>query len=235
MREKISLLRQWLIEDNRIVVFTGAGVSTASGIPDFRGKNGLYKKKQDVSVEKMLSHSYFVAHPESFYQFMRKSLIFPHSKPNSIHEWVASLQEDHELTVITQNIDALHQQAGTKRVLELHGNVGEFTCMQCGKTYDVSCLKQTIPQCTCKGMIRPNIVLYEEMLDDEVLSKSIMAMMKADMVIVMGSSLVVQPAASLLRYYSKDHLVILNREDTPYDKIANLVIHEEISKIIQEI
>lgn len=234
-KENIEILKSWIQEDKKIVIFTGAGISTASGIPDFRGKNGLYKKKGSISPEEVLSHHYFISHPESFYQFLKREMLYPDAVPNKAHLWISSLEKEHEVTVITQNIDCFHQKAGSSYVLELHGNIHEYYCMKCGKTYSEEVLKKELPVCSCKGLIRPNVVLYEEPLEEEVLNQSIFALLKADMVIVIGSTLVVNPAASLLSYYSKNHLVIINKDETSYDRHANLVFHEDISRVVKEL
>lgn len=230
---KIKLLEEWIQKSNKIVVFTGAGISTLSGIPDFRSPNGLYKKKSTVAPEEILSHHYFLLHPESFYQFLKREMLYLSAKPSRAHLWIAELQEEKEVTVITQNIDSLHQKAGSKKILELHGNIRDYYCLKCNKKYNQEVLKQDLPTCACGGLIRPNIVLFEEPLDDEIFNEAIFALLKADMVIVMGSSLVVTPASNLLSFYSGNRFVIMNKEETPYDKNANLVFHEDILKIVK--
>ncbi len=234
-QEKIKKLLEWIKESKKIVVFTGAGISTPSGIPDFRSSNGLYKKKMSISPEEILSHHFFVAHPESFYQFLKSDMLYPEAKPNLAHLWIKKLEQNHDVTVITQNIDSLHEQAGSKKVLELHGNIHDYYCMKCGKTYTKDVLKRELPICECKGLIRPNVVLYEEALDGDVLNESIFAILRADMVIVIGSSLIVNPAASLLSYYNGNRFVIMNRDETIYDTFANLVFHEDIIKIMKSL
>lgn len=234
-QEKIKKLLEWIKESKNIVVFTGAGISTPSGIPDFRSSNGLYKKKMSISPEEILSHHFFVAHPESFYQFLKSDMLYPDAKPNLAHLWIKKLEQNHEVTVITQNIDSLHEQAGSKNILELHGNIHDYYCMKCGKSYTREVLKKALPICECKGLIRPNVVLYEEALDGDVLNESIFAILRADMVIVVGSSLIVNPAASLLSYYNGNRFVIMNRDETIYDTFANLVFHEDIIKIMKSL
>lgn len=234
-QEKIKKLLEWIKESKKIVVFTGAGISTPSGIPDFRSSNGLYKKKMSISPEEILSHHFFVAHPESFYQFLKSDMLYPEAKPNLAHLWIKKLEQNHDVTVITQNIDSLHEQAGSEKVLELHGNIHDYYCMKCGKTYTKDVLKRELPICECKGLIRPNVVLYEEALDGDVLNESIFAILRADMVIVIGSSLIVNPAASLLSYYNGNRFVIMNRDETIYDTFANLVFHEDIIKIMKSL
>lgn len=232
---KIKLLEEWIDKSNRIVLFTGAGISTLSGIPDFRSANGLYKRKNVISPEQVLSHHYFLAHPESFYQFLKKEMLYFNAKPNKVHFWISNLEEEKEITVITQNIDSLHQKAGSKKVLELHGNIREYYCMKCGRKYDKEILKKELPICNCNGLIRPNIVLYEEPLNEEIFNEAIFAILKADMIIVMGSSLVVTPASFLLSFYNGNRFVIMNKDETLYDRKANLVFHEDILKVIRNV
>lgn len=235
LSEKIKLLEDWISVSKNIVVFTGAGISVPSGIPDFRSKDGLYKKKTEYDKEEILSHHYFLSHPESFYQFFKKEMIYPNALPNQAHFWITELEKYKNVTIITQNIDTLHQQAGSKNVLELHGNIQEYYCMKCKKEYTKDVLKKTLPMCQCKGLIRPNIVLYGEALDEETLNESIFAILRADMVIVIGSSLVVNPAATLLSYYQGDKFVIINKDQTKYDVKANLRFFEDILKIVKEL
>lgn len=235
MENKIKEFKFWIKESKNIVVFTGAGIAVPSGIPDFRSPNGLYKKKKDLSPEEILSHHYFVSHPESFYQFLKKEMLYPSARPNLAHQWIAGLEKEHHVTVITQNIDSLHQKAGSTNVLELHGNIYEYTCMKCNKKYSTNILKKDLPICECKGLIRPDIVLYEEALPEDALNESIFAVLRADMMIVIGSSLLVNPAASLLSYYQGNKLIIINKEQTPYDKRANLVFHEDVIKIVRKL
>ena len=230
---KMKMFRQWLEKSNRIVVFTGAGISTISGIPDFRSPNGLYKKKNIIEPEEILSHHYFLEHPESFYQFLKKEMLYFNAKPNKVHDWVTQLETQKEVTIITQNIDSLHQKSGSKHVLELHGNIREYYCMKCGKKYTKEVLKKELPICSCNGLIRPNIVLYEEPLNEECFNEAIFAILKADMLIVMGSSLVVTPASELLAYYHGNRFVIINKEETLYDNRANLVFHEDMMRVIR--
>lgn len=234
-QEKIERLKEWIRESKKIVIFTGAGISTPSGIPDFRSPNGLYKKKSNISPEEILSHHYFISHPESFYQFLKREMLYPNVKPNLAHLWIKQLEQGHEVTVITQNIDSLHQKAGSIKVLELHGNIHEYYCMKCQKEYEEDVLKHELPICECKGLIRPNVVLYEEALDGDMLNEAIFSILRADMVIVIGSSLVVNPAANLLSYYNGDKFVIMNKDETVYDTFANLVFHEDIIKIMKSL
>ena len=232
-KNKIEILKDWISKSNRIVIFTGAGISVASGIPDFRSPNGIYKKKSTVSPEEILSHHYFLEHPESFYQFLKKQMLYKDAKPNLVHFWIKELEEEKNVTIITQNIDSLHKLAGSNKILELHGNIHEYHCMKFNKKYTEEVLQKERPICECKGLIRPNIVLYEEALDEDVLNEAIFDILKADMVIVIGSSLVVTPAASLLSYYNGDKFVIINRDETAYDKKAGLVFHEDMMRVIR--
>ncbi|MEG1932266.1 MAG: NAD-dependent protein deacylase, partial [Pygmaiobacter sp.] len=203
--EWMARFQQMVDQSNHIVFFGGAGVSTESGIPDFRSVDGIYSKKYPYPPEVMLSHSFFERHPEEFFAFHRDKLLFPDAKPNAAHRALAALEAAEKLTaVITQNIDGLHQAAGSRHVLELHGSVWRNYCVCCGKQYSLTWLQNTsgIPRCSCGGIVRPDVVLYEEGLDDAVMSQAIRALSEADMVIVGGTSLVVYPAAGLLRFYS---------------------------------
>lgn len=234
-QNKIKKLQEWISQSKKIVIFTGAGVSTPSGIPDFRSANGLYKKKFMVSPEEVLSHHFFIAHPESFYQFLKQEMLYSNAKPNLAHLWIKELEKNKDVIVITQNIDSLHGKAGSMKVLELHGNIHDYYCMKCGKSYKEEVLKKDLPICECKGLIRPNVVLYEEALDSDILNEAIFSILRADMIIVMGSSLIVNPAASLLSYYKGDKFVIMNRDETIYDTFANLVFHEDIIKLMKSL
>lgn len=240
INEKIQQLSQILTESNNIVFFGGAGVSTASGIPDFRSSEGLYsmKFKRTLSPEELVSHTYFVRYPEQFFEFYKKHLIYPEAEPNLCHKALAKLEEQGKLgAVITQNIDGLHQAAGSRRVYELHGSVHRNYCMDCGEFYDsgyvLKC--QGVPRCEkCQGIVKPDVVLYEEALDDKVVSGAISAIESADTMIVGGTSLVVYPAAGLLRYFRGKNLVLINKTVTSADKDADLVIHDDIAKVMWE-
>lgn len=233
-QEKLS---QWLEEGKRTIFLGGAGVSTASGIPDFRSAHGLYRqKKEGLSYEEMLSHGYFVHHRQEFYDFMRNVMLYPDAKPNPAHYALAKLEREGKLrAVITQNIDGLHQMAGSKNVIELHGNENRYYCLSCGKTYDMTCVTQTqgIPHCSCGGIIRPDVVLYEESLNEQDLRKAIRYAEETDLMVVAGTSLVVYPVAGLVEYLTPGaKLVILNRDPTPYDSRADLVIREDLVQVL---
>lgn len=240
MREKIKELSKILKESNSIVFFGGAGVSTASGIPDFRSANGLYsmKYKRNLSPEELVSHTFFVKDTEMFYEFYKEHLVYPNAQPNDCHRALAKLEEMGKLkAVVTQNIDGLHQAAGSKTVYELHGSVLQNYCMSCHEFYDGEYVRNAegIPKCgKCGGTIKPDVVLYEEGLDDDTVSGAVEAIMHADTLIVGGTSLVVYPAAGLLRYFSGDNLVLINKTETSADKNADLVIHDDIAKVMRE-
>lgn len=230
-------LRKWLEESKRTIFLGGAGVSTASGIPDFRSAHGLYRqKKEGRSYEEMLSHTYFVRHMEEFYDFMRNVMLYPDAKPNRAHYALAKLEREGKLrAVITQNIDGLHQMAGSKSVIELHGNENRYYCLSCGKRYDMSCVTETtgVPRCECGGTIRPDVVLYEESLNEKDLRLAIRYAQETDLMVVAGTSLVVYPVAGLVEYLSSGaRLVILNRDPTPYDSRADLVIREDLVEVL---
>ena len=231
-------LQELVNQSSRIVFFGGAGVSTESGIPDFRSVDGLYHQKYDVPPETILSHSYFVAHPEEFFRFYREKMLALDAKPNAAHRKLAELEAAGKLiAVVTQNIDGLHQLAGSKTVYELHGSVHRNYCQECGTCYDAQFMKESagIPRCTCGGLIKPDVVLYEEPLSQQVLEKAIAAMEQADLLIVGGTSLNVYPAAGLLRYYQGRELVVINRDATPADRTAALVLREKIGEVLDKL
>lgn len=238
---EIDALKKIINNSNNIVFFGGAGVSTESNIPDFRSEGGLYKAKnqKNYSPEEMLSHSFFMKHKEDFYSFYKEKMIFPWAEPNQAHIALAKLEQDNKLkAIITQNIDGLHQKAGSKNVLELHGSIHRNYCMKCGEKYDLEYILNSniVPICKkCSGTVRPDVVLYEEGLDTDVISKAIDYISKAEVLIVGGTSLVVYPAAGLIRYFNGKHLVLINKSSTPYDSQANLVIKESIGKVLSEI
>lgn len=230
---------EMLKKSDNIVFFGGAGVSTESGIPDFRSEQGIYKTKQDfgVSPETILSHTFFMQQTQKFYEFYKTTMIYENAKPNKAHEALAKLEAMGKLkAVVTQNIDGLHQAAGSRIVYELHGTVHKNKCMRCGKAYSLDTVMAAdgIPRCTCGGMIKPEVVLYEEGLDGGTIEKSIEAIRRADMLIVGGTSLNVYPAASFVQYYRGDRLVLINKSETPYDGCANLLIHDSIGKVLSE-
>lgn len=234
MIEKTETLRKMIVESDNTVFFGGAGVSTESGIPDFRGADGIYSKEAVIPPETILSHRFFVNHTEQFFAFYKNNMLFPSAKPNRAHLALAELEKQGKLrTVITQNIDGLHQAAGSKNVLELHGSVHRNYCMKCGKFFDLRYIMDSdgVPTCdVCGGVVKPDVVLYEEPLSDRVCGKAIEAIADADMLIVGGTSLSVHPAAGFIRYYRGNKLVIINSSCTPYDSSADLVISERIAK-----
>ncbi len=235
MNEQIQELQEIIDNSNHIVFFTGAGVSTASGIPDFRSTDGLYNQKYQFPPEEILSHHFFKQHTEEFFRFYRDKMLYPDVKPSFVHQYIATLEKrNKKVTVITQNIDGLHQLAGSTNVLELHGSVLRNTCMQCHTKYSLDeILKMdTVPHCPkCNGIIKPDVVLYEEGLDETILNQSVHALQTADTCIVLGTSLVVYPAAGLLRYFGGDKLVLINRDQTSYDSTADLTIHDDFINI----
>lgn len=231
-------LKELVDGSNNIVFFGGAGVSTESGIPDFRSTDGLYHQQYDYPPETILSHSFFMRNPEEFYRFYKNKMLCLDAKPNMAHKKLAELEKAGKLkAVITQNIDGLHQAAGSKEVLELHGSVHRNYCMKCGKFYDAEYMlhAESVPTCSCGGMIKPDVVLYEEGLDMTVMSKSIQAIQNADVLIIGGTSLVVYPAAGLIDYYRGNKLVVINMSVTSQDKNADLVIQEPIGKVFSNL
>lgn len=231
-------LKEFIDGSNNIVFFGGAGVSTESGIPDFRSTDGLYHQQYDYPPETILSHSFFMRNPEEFYRFYKNKMLCLDAKPNMAHKKLAELEKAGKLkAVITQNIDGLHQAAGSKEVLELHGSVHRNYCMKCGKFYDAEYMlhAESVPTCSCGGMIKPDVVLYEEGLDMTVMSKSIQAIQNADVLIIGGTSLVVYPAAGLIDYYRGNKLVVINMSVTSQDKNADLVIQEPIGKVFSNL
>ena len=238
MEEAILELKRLIAGSSNIVFFGGAGVSTESGIPDFRSVDGLYNQHYKYPPETILSHSFFISHPEEYYEFHRDKLVAPDAKPNRAHLRLAELEQEGKLrAVITQNIDGLHQAAGSKNVLELHGSIHRCSCMRCGRPYPAERvnLGTGVPKGDCGGIIRPDIVFYEECLDDDVLSKAIHYIREAEVLIVGGTSLAVYPAAGLINYYRGNHLVLVNRSATPYDSEANLIIHAKIGEVFSQV
>ena len=238
MESKVEKLKELINKSNNIVFFGGAGVSTESGIPDFRSKYGLYNQKYKYPPEQILSYSFFVNKTEEFYKFYREKMNSLKYNPNITHFKLAQLEKTGKLkTIITQNIDGLHQKAGSKNVLELHGSILKNYCMKCGKFYEAEKIfnSSEIPICECGGIIKPDVVLYEESLDGEILNKSIQAIIKADLMIVAGTSLTVSPANTLLNFFRGENLVLINKDITPYDKKANLVINEALGKVFEKL
>lgn len=235
MKDTWQTLKGWIDESDNIVFFGGAGVSTESGIPDFRSTDGLFNQQYDYPPEVIVSHSFFQARPEEFYRFLRDRMIFPDAQPNAAHKALAKLEQEGKLrAVITQNIDGLHQLAGNKNVLELHGSMLRHYCLRCGKRYDLDFVANGtgIPRCDCGGVVRPDVVLYEEGLDQGILEASVRAIEEADVLIIGGTSLVVYPAAGLIDYYRGNKLVLINRDATARDSRANLVIHDPIGEVL---
>ena len=235
--DKYSTLRSWISESNRIVFFGGAGVSTESGIPDFRSVDGLYHQKFDYPPETILSHSFFFSHTAEFYRFYREKMLVTDIQPNRAHYALARLEQQGRLSaVVTQNIDGLHQKAGSRNVFELHGSIHRNYCLQCHRFYSAEDLQKTtgVPHCTCGGFIKPDVVLYEESLDERCITGAVRAISQADLLIVGGTSLTVYPAAGLLRYYGGSRLVLINRDETPYDNEANLIFRESIGQVLDD-
>lgn len=231
-------LQRLINDSDYIVFFGGAGVSTESGIRDFRGENGLYGEESAVPPEEILSHSYFENHTEEFYRYYRTHLLCPGIRPNAAHKKLRELELSGKLkAVITQNIDGLHQAAGSETVLELHGSTLRNTCMACKKHYDLSVIEQSegIPRCTCGGVIKPDVVLYDEALSDEVVTQAIDHIRRADLLIVAGTSLTVYPATGLLRYFHGKYLALINRDETPVDRLANYVSHDKVGEVLSKI
>lgn len=238
MDSGIQQLKKWIDESNNIVFFGGAGVSTESGIPDFRSVDGLYNQKWRYPPETILSRSFFDRDPEEYYRFHREKLVIENVKPNAAHIRLAQLEQEGKLkAVVTQNIDGLHQAAGSKNVLELHGSILRAYCSKCRKIYPAELINygHGVPRCGCGGVIRPDIVLYEEPLDESVLTAAIECIRKADVLIVGGTSLNVYPAAGLINYYKGNKLALVNLSETPYDSYADLVIHEKIGQVFSQL
>ena len=231
---------QKIIEESRnIVLFTGAGISCGSGIPDFRSANGLYSEKKDkieYSPEEIISHDFLWRHTDLFYSFYKAKMVYPEAKPNTAHLFFADLEKQGKLkAVVTQNIDGLHSAAGNKNVFELHGSVHRNYCVSCGEKYDLGYILQSdgIPKCRkCGGTVRPDVVLYGEGLDEDVWQGAAKAISEADCLIVVGTSLTVYPAANMLRYFNGKNLVLINKQKTPFDNMANLVINEDVEKVL---
>ena len=238
MKEKIQQLKKLINESNNIVFFGGAGVSTESGIPDFRSKDGLYNQKYKYPPEQILSHTFFMRMTEEFYEFYKEKMNSLKYKPNTTHIKLAELEKMGKLkAIITQNIDGLHQKAGSKNVYELHGSVLRNYCMKCNKFYNAEYVFNCIgiPKCSCGGIIKPDVVLYEEGLDSIILNNAVLAIQNADLMIVAGTSLTVQPASSLIHYFRGKSLVLINKDSTPYDYMASLVINEKLGEVFKDI
>ena len=237
--EGTKRFQQIISESSNIVFFGGAGVSTESGIPDFRSVDGLYHQQWDYPPETILSHTFFMRKPEEFYRFYKAKMLCDTAKPNAAHLKLAELEKAGKLkAVITQNIDNLHQMAGSKNVLELHGSVYRNSCMKCCTSYDFAYMKaaESVQKCEkCGGIIKPDVVLYEESLDNGTITRAVQAIAEAEVLIIGGTSLAVYPAASLIDYFSGKHLVVINRDATPRDRMADLVINEPIGQVFSQI
>jgi len=234
---EINELKEIIYNSKNIVFFGGAGVSTESGIPDFRSADGLYSGKYKYPPETILSYSFFMENTEEFYRFYKEKMLYPDAKPNDAHKALAKLEEQGKLrAVITQNVDGLHTLAGSKNVLELHGSALRNICMTCKECYPIDIILQSqgIPLCKCGGIIKPDVVLYEEALDSAVMSKATKAIYEADVLIVGGTSLNVYPAAGMVNYYGGNNLVLINKSETSFDRYADLIIRESIGKTLNE-
>ena len=235
MQQELETLKNWIDNSDNIVFFGGAGVSTERGIPDFRSVDGLYNQQYDYPPETILSHSFCMRKPEEFYRFYRNKMLFPNAEPNRAHKALAKLEKMGKLkAVVTQNIDGLHQKAGSREVLELHGSVLRNYCTRCGKFYGLDAILNStgVPKCTCGGTIKPDVVLYEEGLDQETIEKSVKYIANADVLIIGGTSLTVYPAAGLIDYYRGHKLVLINKSVTPMDNRADLVISGPIGEVL---
>lgn len=238
MTSAIETLKTWITESDNIVFFGGAGVSTESGIPDFRSVDGLYHQKFDYPPETILSHSFFFQHTDDFYRFYREKMLPLEAQPNAAHKKLAELERAGKLrAIVTQNIDGLHQKAGSKAVYELHGSVWRNYCQKCGKFYPPEYIRERAasPRCTCGGLIKPDVVLYEEGLDETCIDGAVRAIAQAEILIVGGTSLTVYPAAGLIRYYRGHKLVLINRDETPYDQYADLVLRDPIGAVFSQL
>ncbi|MBP3577953.1 MAG: NAD-dependent protein deacylase [Lachnospiraceae bacterium] len=238
LKEKIEALQTILDNGKRIVFFGGAGVSTESGIPDFRSADGLYHQKYKYNPETILSHSFFVQKPEEFYEFYRDKMIVTNVEPNITHRFLAKLEEAGKLSgVITQNIDGLHQAGGSKNVIELHGSIHRNYCMRCRKFHPLTAMigSEPVPLCECGGMLKPDVVLYEESLKDNDIDTALALISHADVLIVGGTSLSVYPAASFIRYFQGNHLVLINKSSTPYDNNADLLIQAGLGEVFSNL
>lgn len=235
---KIELLNKYIKDSSNIVFFGGAGVSTASGIKDFRSTNGLYHEKYKYPPEEILSHTFFINNQEEFYKFYREKLNCLNAKPNICHTYLTTLEKTGKLkTIITQNIDGLHQKAGSKNILELHGSIYQNYCTSCHKFYPPEKIfnEKKIPICTCGNLIKPNVVLYEEPLNEETITKSIEAIKRSDLLLVVGTSLTVYPASSFIRFFQGKHLVIINNDITPMNNLADLIINQDIKEVFSKL
>jgi len=241
MREKIERLRQILENSKSLCVFTGAGISCPSGIPDFRSADGLYNQDSGLQIppEEIISHSFFTEHTDLFYDFYKSKMLYPDAQPNAAHRYFADLEAGgKQVSVVTQNIDGLHTAAGSTRVFEIHGSALRNHCMQCGAFYSVEAIAESagVPRCTrCGGVIKPDVVLYEEPLDEKTVQGALNAIATADTMLIIGTSLVVYPAASYVRYFGGENLVVLNKTETACDRMADLTVYDDIVQIVKEL
>lgn len=227
----INKLKEAIKQAHKIVFFTGAGISTASGIPDFRSAKGIFTN--NLQAEEIVSHSYFMSCPKQFYEFYRNKMVFKDAKPNLGHEYIAKLEKEKDVTVITQNIDGLHKIAGSTNVIELHGTIFSNTCMKCHKKYGLEAILQDedVPHCTCGGIIKPDVILYEEALNEKDIENAIRAIEDADTLVILGTSLSVYPAAGFIRFFKGNKLILINKSKTSADNYADIVIHDDINKV----
>ncbi len=237
---EIQKLKKAIDDSKKIVVFSGAGLSTNSGIPDFRSASGIYNQKINMNVrpEEIISHSFFMTYPDEFYKFYFDKMVYLDAKPNKAHLYFAELEKKGKVSsVVTQNIDNLHQLAGSKNVIEIHGTVMKNHCMKCHKYYDLKDIldKGIPPRCDCGGLIKPDVVLYEEGLNEDDINKALDEISSCDMLIIVGTSLVVYPAAGFVRYFNGKYLVLLNKSETQYDNNADIVIHDDVCHVVEEL
>lgn len=239
MKEKIKLLQEYINNSNNIVVFTGAGTSTESGIKDFRSKDGLYNMVYKYPPEEILSHTFFINNTEEFYKFYKDKLNCLNNEPNIFHKYLTKLEKENKLkAIITQNIDGLHQKAGSSNILELHGTIYKNYCLKCHKEYsanEVFHSKKIIPKCLCGGIIKPDVVLYEEPLNEQTIKDTIKYISNCDLLIIAGTSLTVYPASSFIHYFRGKHIVIINKDTTPMDNIADLIINDSLGNITKHL
>ena len=241
MKNQYEEFKKMINEAHSIVVFTGAGISVPSGIPDFRSSDGIYNQKTKIkaSPEEIISHSFFMSHTEDFYDFYKEKMCYPKAEPNAAHKYFADLEKKGKnVIVVTQNIDGLHQKAGSKYVYELHGTIHQNFCMKCGRLFGLDYVMNSkgVPHCDkCGGIVKPNVVLYEEGLDEDTIQRSISAIMTCDLLIIIGTSLRVYPAAGFIRYFRGRYLVVINKDSTSYDSNCDLVFNEDVINVINNI
>ena len=238
MSEPLQTLKDWVQQSRRIVFFGGAGVSTESGIPDFRSEDGLYRQRYAYPPETILSHTFFVRHPEEFFRFYREKMLFTDKQPNAAHRKLAQWEREGRLSaVVTQNIDGLHQAAGSRNVLELHGSVHRNHCMRCGRSFSLDHVKESegVPRCPCGGIVKPDVVLYEESLDEDTIERAVAAIASADLLIVGGTSLTVYPAAGFVDLFRGERLALINKSPTPKDAAAGLILRAPIGEVFAQL